>query len=344
MNRYSCNVAVGILCCMIVVESGCKKEDWHSQPLPGEIVIEQDSIDFGQVVIPKSVSRRIWIENRSRVTATLVATKSTCGCTIGSLRPEVLQAGERGIVDIVFDADMPGKRAQRIAWEFDLAGQQVRKAVDIVVVGMSPVEAVPAQLDMTTGNIGDTGDGILRINDDAVSIIDIKSTMPEIEAAWKLAPNSRDIPYSVRVGRTMPSGHSLGEIDVIYSKGGSAHTLVIPVRAHIQRDIILSDSIVQMGMLEPNKQKCQGITLKTRSGKPFCITGASSTSDMIVVSYDPNISSNSHQVSIVWEGGRADMSPLRACVELQTTLNDDDKCRFQVRGVFLNGGTVDASR
>ncbi len=261
------NTLFAVIVCLLVVPSAFGQQ-WAKK------MFKEFSHDFGTVAKDAKIEHEFVLKNIYLEDVHITGVRSSCGCTIPTIKNDLLKTYEKGAIVAKFNTrSFRGNRGATLTVTFDkpFYGQ-----VQLHVKGniRSDVSINPGSVQLGPVDHGETVARKVSIKyygGSSWKIVGVKSANPHITAEVVEASRRRgQVRYDllVRLDREAPVGYIKDHLMLVTNDSRSSRIPVL-VEGRVEAAVTISPASLFMGVVEPGKRVTKKLVVKGK--KPFRI-------------------------------------------------------------------------
>lgn len=216
-------------------------------PLPGKpmpLRFEPHVYDFGTTNTPPSLTGTFTFQNVGSEPIRFRKPSTSCGCAIASMKPELLQAGERG--ELVFTISLTGftrgpieKQIYVMAEGFAATGMTLTAKANLIPL----YESDPQQIsvgDMRLGAATNMSVRLWRTDGKPLAITRLQPSLPSITARLETAPHSNSVANLHVEIKAEGTPRWMYERIGLYGENPTQEVANVPIYGRLVGDVVLS--------------------------------------------------------------------------------------------------------
>jgi hypothetical protein len=277
------------------------------EPTP-KIQFDQTVYDFGKTSQVERVTGTFTFKNAGDGVLKVNKPTTSCGCTVASLKPDVLQPGEKG--ELTFTLNMGTARAT-LQKNITVTSNDPEKPSIVLTVKAEYIplyEVTPTmvRMDIRKGDSTNTTVQIKRTDGKKLEITKVDATKPWITT--KLIPSEKSDEQSARIAMEIKSDGPIGyfsEAVRVFAEDPAKAIVTIFVSGRTLGDIAMNPAMLYWNVNDPAALKKEGaeaqntrrlVATSTVPGKTFELRNAKSSLKEVNVELVPKENGKSYEI------------------------------------------------
>lgn len=297
-------------------------------------MFDTTSKDFGNVPYGSVNTHRFVLKNTLATAVHLSGVRTSCKCAQPTAITSFAQPGEEIIIEVKYDARLfVGARSMTIYASFD---QPYYETVGLRVSGVSRQDVVvePGEVDLGTLTKDSEARREIRVefagnSDWAIQNISAGDGIQATVQTENRQPGRVEYLVAVSIDPNAPAGPVNSYVQIT-TNDQNVHTLLVPVTAQIQPNLVVSPESVQLGTVQQGEKQTRRLVI--RGTQPFAIESVSGAPVNIQVSATGG-ERTVHLVQVDFEAGAP--GDVDLTLNLNTNLEKEKVIQVKVAGTVL---------
>lgn len=304
------------------------------------ITFEKVHHDFGKISPDRKVSAKYKVSNTGKGTLNITHINPSCGCTSTMLGKWSLAPGESEYLEATFDpkgnkgvvrksiqvtSNDPKNGTVTLTMEADVVQEIMPSSSSLFFLDVPRHSPRKAVVRLASGN------------GQPVKVAEVKIPgAPYLSSTVNTEGNDAVLEITFD-GKKVPAGQMRG-IDAVTVKTSSQNQPVVPLNIQWELKAIVTFKPDRVAWVDnAGKELRATVTLSSAEGKPFSLTGATSSNPLVKVEGLASKAAVSHQVQVVLTSASKPGS-LHETVKFTTDLADQPEVELRVAAILRDAG------
>lgn len=301
-----------------------------------KLVIPAPTYDFGTVNQGAEVNHDFVIKNEGNADLVIQRVHAACGCTASAPSQNIVAAGEQAVISVKFDtAGFSGDKLKTVrvytsdmdspssiltlkgTIEPDVMVEPRRVFFDNIVRGSTTIEPIEV---------------VVRVREGSKSTITSVKAFSQYISVTELSSGPKERRLKIAVDSTAPVGELRDRI-VIGITGTRQSSINIPVLAVVGGTVMVTPSVVSMGVIEGTEPLERTVKIQSRGGEAVNVTSVTSTHPAISTDLKSGVGKKAHDLTIKVDPSKVTRD-LRATVVINTDSKEEPSVSLSVYGTL----------